>query len=38
MATKIICIVGVAVVLIALMFLADRILPHKDDETASDKE
>ncbi len=38
MATKIICIVGVAVVLIALMFLADKMLPHKDDETASDKE
>jgi hypothetical protein len=38
MATKIICIAGVAVVLIALMFLADRILPRKDNETDGDKE
>jgi hypothetical protein len=38
MVTKIICIAGVAVVLIALMFLADKMLPHKDGESDSDKE
>ena len=37
MVTKIVCIAGAAVVLVALMFLADRILPRKDGEEDVDK-
>ena len=32
MATKIICIAVAAVVLVALMFMADKILPRGEDE------
>ena len=38
MVTKIVCIAGAAVVLVALMFLADRILPRKDGEEDGGKE
>jgi hypothetical protein len=38
MVTKIVCIAGAAVVLVALMFLADRILPRKGGEEDGGKE
>ena len=36
MATKVICIVVAAVVVVALMFLVDRILPRKDENESGD--
>ena len=38
MVTKIACIAGAAVALVALMFLADRMLPRKDGEEDVGKE
>lgn len=37
MATKIICIVGAAVVLVALMFLADKILSRKNGDGGDER-
>jgi hypothetical protein len=36
MATKVICIVVAAVVVVALMFLADKIIPRKDENESGD--
>ena len=36
MSTKVICIFAVAVVVVALMFLADKILPRKDENESGD--
>lgn len=34
MTTKIVCIVAVAAVVVALMFLADRLIPKGEDKSA----
>ena len=36
MATKVICIVAAAVVVVALMFLVDTILPRKEGDESGD--
>ena len=36
MATKVICIVAAAVVVVALMFLVDKILPRKEGDESVD--
>ena len=38
MATKIICIAVAAVVIVALMFMADKILPRSNDEGENTKD
>ena len=38
MTTKIICIAVVAVVIVALMFIADKFIPRGGDETGKAKE
>lgn len=37
MTAKIICIVVAAVVVVALMFMADRFIPRNDDSSPEDK-
>jgi hypothetical protein len=36
MATKVICIVAAAVVVVALMFLVDKVLPRKEGDESGD--
>ena len=36
MATKVICIVAAAVVVVTLMFLVDKILPRKEGDESGD--
>ena len=38
MTTKIVCIVAVAVVVVGLMFLADRLIPKSGDDVSADGE
>ena len=37
MATKVICIAVAAVIIVALMFLTDKLLPHKDENDSDGK-
>ena len=38
MVTMVICIVGAAVAIVVLMFMADRLLPRKEDQDTGGKD
>lgn len=38
MVTKVICIAGAAVVIVALMFIVDKFLPRKDEQDSGGKD